>query len=57
MKILAKLASMPSTICFHRKGEMFFKAFQEENLAMDEWFKYIKTELELLELDNLIGNK
>ena len=36
---------------------MFFKAFREENLAMDEWFKYMKTELELLELDNLIGNK
>ena len=35
---------------------MSFKAFQEENLAIRDWVKYMKTKLELLGLGNVTGN-
>ena len=38
------------------KERYVFKAFQEENQAIDRWVKYMKTKLELLGLGNLMGN-
>ena len=40
------------------KDGYVFKAFQEENLAIDEWVKYMKTKeyLEYLELGSFMGN-
>ena len=40
------------------KDRFVFKAFQEENLAIDEWVKYMKTNeyLEYLELGSFMGN-
>ena len=69
MKILAELGRTPLKInieiqifkylrrfAFIEKERYVFKAFQEENQAIDGWVKYMKTKLELLRLDNLIGN-
>ena len=43
-------------IYVHRKDRYVFKAFQEENMAIDEWVKYMKKKLELLGSVNLMGN-
>ena len=69
MKILAEVGRTPLKInieiqifkylrrfAFIEKERYVFKAFQEENQAIDGWGKYMKTKLELLGLDNLIGN-
>ena len=45
-----------SMIYVHRKDRYVFKAFQEENMAIDEWVKYMKKKLELLGSVNLMGN-
>ena len=70
MKILVELGRAPLKInieiqmfkyiqwlAFIEKDWNVFKAFHEENLAIDEWVKYMKTKLELLGLGNLMGNK
>ena len=70
MKILVELGRTPLKInieiqmfkyiqrlAFIEKDRNVFKAFHEENLAIDEWVKYMKTKLELLGLGNLMGNK
>ena len=41
---------------FIEKERYVFKAFQEENQAIDGWVKYMKTKMELLVLGNLIEN-
>ena len=41
---------------FIEKDRYVFKAFQEENLPIDGWIKYMKTNLEYLGLGNLMGN-
>ena len=61
MKILAELGRTPLKInieiqmfkylqrfAFIEKNRYVFKAFQEEDLALDGWVKYMKTKLELL---------
>ena len=69
MKILAELERTPLKInieiqmfkylqqfTFIEKDRYVFKAFQEENQAIDGWVKHMKTKLELLGLCNLMGN-
>ena len=69
MKILAELGRTPLKInieiqmfkylqrfAFIEKERYFFKAFQDENQAIDGWVKYMKTKLQHLGLGNLMGN-
>ena len=41
---------------FIEKDTLTFKAFQEVNLVIDGWVKYMKTILKLFRLDNLMRN-
>ena len=41
---------------FIGKERYAFKAFQEGNLVIDAWLKYMKTKLDHLGLGNLMGN-
>ena len=69
MKILTELGRTPlknnieiqmfkylQRFAFIEKYRYVLKAFQEENLAIDGWVKYMKTKLDLLGLVNLMGN-